>query len=324
MGRTAGGATSSDTEDRGAGLDGAVLGGAAGGATRSDTEDEELVIIVEDMGAGLVVIGEDEGAELIYEVEDETAVLDDTVEHVEQGDNSEAPPIPRHSQRREGTGTGARKRLAGDSSSISSASSRDSDSIRGEHERLDPKAITIKRKQRSWREGEVLERHRHHSLIGIRHPMIGDRQHDPEHEVYLEQGARDRAREAAGPRQDDERNNDQGANDPLTNQDDERGDEQDANTTPDEEQGDDERDDTATQDDERDDDQDAIDPRRDIQARLRRASNVIIVDTYANRPQRARPAMDRYQAGAKKAIKRLGRGRGPGEGAGACRWSYRH
>ena len=142
--------------------------------------------------------------------------------------------------------TGARKRVASDSSSISSASSRDSDSIRGEHERLDPKTIMIKRKQRSWREGEVLERHQHHLLIGIRHPMIGDRQHDPEHEVYLEQGARDRAREAAGPRQDDERDDDQGANDPLADQDDERGDEQDA---------------TAAQDDERDDDQDASNPR---------------------------------------------------------------
>ena len=92
--------------------------------------------------------------------------------------------------------------------------------------------------------------------------------HYLEHEVNQEQGARDRAREAAGARQDDEsgdeRDDDQGANNPLTKQDDERGDEQD---------------DTTTQDDERDDDQDAIDPRRDIQARLRRASNVIIGDT---------------------------------------------
>ena len=158
-------------------------------------------------------------------------------------------------------------------------------------------------------------------LIGICHPMIGDRQHDPEQEVYLEQGARDRAREAAGPVRDDEsgdeRDDDQGANDPLTKQDDERGDEQDATTTQDEERGDDERDDNATQDDERDDDQDAIDPRRDIQARLRRASNVIIGDTYANRPQRARPAIDRYQAGTRKAIKRLGRGQGRGRGHGS-------
>ena len=130
--------------------------------------------------------------------------------------------------------------------------------------------------------------------------MIGDQHHDPVHEVHQEQGARDRAREAAGPRQDEEHNNDQGANNPLAVQDEERGEEQD---------------DTATQDEERDDDQDANDPRRDIQGRLRRASNVIISDTYANRPQRARPDIDRYQAGAKKATKRLQRGRGRGRGS---------
>ena len=275
---------------------------------------------MEDMGAGLVVIEEDEAAELIYEVEDETAALDDTVEHVEQGGSSKPPPIPRQNQSREGTGV--RKRVASDSSSNSNASSRNSDSIRGNYERLNTKTIMTKRRRRSWREGEVLERHRHHSLIGICHPMISDRQNDPEHEVYLEQGARDRAREAAGARQgdesgdecgddqgasarqgdvgDDERDDDQDANDPLARQDDERDDEQDA---------------TTTQDDERDDDQDANDPRRDIQARLRRAPHVIIADTYANRPGRTRRTVTKYQAGdTKKAAKRLGRGRGPGRG----------
>ena len=67
----------------------------------------------------------------------------DTVEHVEQGSYSEAPPIPRQSQSREGTGV--RKRLTSDSSSNSNASSRNSDSIRGNHERLDTKTITTKR-----------------------------------------------------------------------------------------------------------------------------------------------------------------------------------
>ena len=37
---------------------------------------------------------------------DETAALDDTVEHVEQGGSSEAPPIPRQGQSREDTGPG--------------------------------------------------------------------------------------------------------------------------------------------------------------------------------------------------------------------------
>ena len=39
LGRTAEGATGSDTEDRGAGLDGMALGRAAEGATRSNTDD---------------------------------------------------------------------------------------------------------------------------------------------------------------------------------------------------------------------------------------------------------------------------------------------
>ena len=132
--------------------------------------------------------------------------------------------------------------------------------------------------------------------------MIGDQHHGPEHKVHREQGARDQAREAAGPRQDEERNDDQGANDPLADQDNERGEDQD---------------DTATQDEERDNDQDANDPRQDIQERLRRASVVIIGDTYANRPQRARPDIDRYQAGARKATKRLQRGQGRGQGRGS-------
>ena len=70
-------------------------------------------------------------------------------------------------------------------------------------------------------------------------------------------------------------------------------------------------------DEDRDVDQDAHEPRRDIQAMLRRAPNVIIAETYANRPDRTRRTVTRYQAGAtKKAAKRLGRERGPGRGRG--------
>ena len=103
-----------------------------------------------------------------------------------------------------------------------------------------------------------------------------DRSHHPEHEAHQEH-------EAAGPRQDEE----QGANDPP-----------------------------ADQDGQRNKDQDTHDPRQDNQERLRRAHNVIIGNTYANRPQRASPAIDRYQAGARKVIKRLGWGRGRGRGRG--------
>ena len=117
--------------------------------------------------------------------------------------------------------------------------------------------------------------------------------------------------------EDEESNEDQGANDPLADANDPLGDQG--------EEQDEEQDDTATQDEERDGDQDANDPRRDIQARLRRATDVIIGDTYANRPQRARPDIDRYQAGAKKATKRLNEGGGGGveAGAGACRCNKR-
>ena len=100
--------------------------------------------------------------------------------------------------------------------------------------------------------------------------------HHPEHEAAQEH-------EEAGPRQDEE----QGANDPPAGQ---RG--------------------------QRNEDQDIHNPRHDIQERLKRTHNVIIGGTYANRPQRAREAIDRYQAGAKKETKRLQRGRGRGSRGG--------
>ena len=63
-------------------------------------------------------------------------------------------------------------------------------------------------------------------------------------------------------------------------------------------------------DGERDDDEDATDSRPDIQARLRRAPEVIVADTWANRPQRTRAPTDIYQAGTKTGVKKPGRGRG--------------
>jgi hypothetical protein len=55
-------------------------------------------------------------------------------------------------------------------------------------------------------------------------------------------------------------------------------------------------------------DQDEQNPRHDIQARLRRSSNVIVGDTWANRPQRSRSAIVKYQAGTRTTSNR-GRGR---------------
>ena len=163
--------------------------------------------------------------------------------------------------------------------SSSTSSDKSDNSIKANHKNTDAKFVTSKRRRQSGRQDNVLERHRHHSV----------------HKVYYGQGpgqgtlqARDRARDAG---EDYGQGTGQGTPQARDQARDATG---------------------AGQDDERDDDQDAIDPRRDIQARLRRASNVIIADTYANRPQRARSAIDKYQAGTKKVTKRLGRGRGRG------------
>ena len=59
-----------------------------------------------------------------------------------------------------------------------------------------------------------------------------------------------------------------------------------------------------------DDEENATDSRPDIQARLRRAPEVIVADTWANRPQRTRAPTDIYQAGTKTRVKKPGRGRG--------------
>ena len=49
--------------------------------------------------------------------------------------------------------------------------------------------------------------------------------------------------------------------------------------------------------------------REDIQARLRRAPDVIVSDTWGNRAQRTRQPRSLYQAGTKVVVKRPGRGR---------------
>ena len=170
---------------------------------------------------------------------------------------------PRRSQGREGTdrGTGARKRVASDpgnnsgASSYGSSSSRDSNSVRGEHKRCNPKTVKNKRRQRSWRQSDPLERYRHYSMIGIRHPGNKD------------QGAKDPPADQDDPPAGQDEDH-QGANDPPKDQDDTAED----------------------RDEEGHDDREARDPRRDIQERLKRTANVIFGDTYANRPQRAKQA----------------------------------
>ena len=48
--------------------------------------------------------------------------------------------------------------------------------------------------------------------------------------------------------------------------------------------------------------------REDIQARLRRALDVIVSDTWGNRAQRTRQPRSLYQAGTKVVVKTPGRG----------------
>ena len=61
-------------------------------------------------------------------------------------------------------------------------------------------------------------------------------------------------------------------------------------------------------DEDRGHDQDEQDPRHDVQARLRRAPDVIVADTWANRSQCSRSATVKFQAGTRTTSKR-GRGR---------------
>ena len=131
----------------------------------------------------------------------------------------------------------------------------------------------------------MLERHRHHSVSGV--PGDGARRAGARDEGPRYYGTREQVQEADGERDDDE---------DATNakQDGERDDDGDATN--------------ARRDDERDDDQDAIDLQHDIQARLRRSPDVIVADTWANRPQRTRSAINKYQAGTKTVTKKPGRG----------------
>ena len=76
---------------------------------------------------------------------------DETEGEAQQGGSSRPPPIPRQNQSCEGTGV--RKRVASDSSSNSNASSRDGDSIRDTHGKIDSRTVRAKRR----RQDDVLE-----------------------------------------------------------------------------------------------------------------------------------------------------------------------
>ena len=65
-----------------------------------------------------------------------------------------------------GEGQGNKKRAASDSSS-SNSSSRSGNNVKANHESTSAKVVLAKRRQQSGRQGNVLERHRHHSVSGM-------------------------------------------------------------------------------------------------------------------------------------------------------------
>ena len=75
------------------------------------------------------------------------------------------PKLP-HSQSLTGEGQGGRKRAASDTGS-STSSSRSGNSVKANHKSTSAKVVLAKRRQQSGRQGNVLERHRHHSVSGV-------------------------------------------------------------------------------------------------------------------------------------------------------------
>ena len=138
-----------------------------------------------------------------------------------------------------------RARAASDTGS-SNSSSRSGTSV---------KTTLQKRRSKSGRQADVLERHRHWSVSGV--AGQGAQRAGSRDEVPRYYGTGEQVQEVDGKR-----------------------------------------------DGERDNDEDATDPRHDIQARLRRSTDVIVANTWANQPQRTRSAIDKYQAGTKTVAKK--------------------
>ena len=166
-----------------------------------------------------------------------------------------------------------------------------------------------KRRSQSVRQDNVMERHCHWSVSGVAGTgalRAGVRENRPKYDNT-------RFLEKKGGRRQDEQG--VGEEAPEPQDDDGVGERQDGDGGGEEAPeggGEDEVQDADQEADNprHDADQDDDDPRHDIQARLRRSPNVIVADTWANRPQRNRTAIDKYQAGTRTATKKPGRGRG--------------
>ena len=155
-----------------------------------------------------------------------------------------------------------------------------------------------KRRSQSARQDNVLERHRHWSTTGVKGSgalRAGARESRPQYDyarILRPRAGRRRDEQGIGGRQEEEGIREE-VPDPPDN---------------DEEGG--EAPEAEDEDEEQDADRSDVDPRYDIQARLRLSPNVIVADTWANRPQRTRTTIDKYQAGTRTPTKKPGRGRG--------------
>ena len=143
----------------------------------------------------------------------------------------------------------------------------------------------------------MLERHRHWSVSGVRGTgalRAGVRANRPQYDyarILRARGGRRQDEQGIGGRQEEDGIREE-VPDPPDN---------------DEEEG--EAPEAEGEDEEQDTDLDNGDPRYDIQARLRLSPNVILADTWANRPQRTRIPTAKYQAGTGTPTKKPGRDR---------------
>ena len=134
----------------------------------------------------------------------------------------------------------------------------------------------------------MLERHRHWSVSGV--PGTGAQRAGAREEVPRYHGTGEQVQEVDGG-QDDERDDDEDATD-------------------------------ARQDGKQDNDKDATEARPDMQASLRRSPEAIVDDTWANRPQRTRAPIDKYQAVTKTGAKKPGGGEGDDRENGRIAYAF--
>ena len=87
-------------------------------------------------------------------------------EGASESDDAAVEGPKRKKCRKRKEGKGGRKRAASDTGS-STSSSRSGNSVKANHQSTSAKVVLAKWRQQSGRQGNVLERHRHHSVSGV-------------------------------------------------------------------------------------------------------------------------------------------------------------